>query len=74
MKYFDLPKYSRWTQQAIDCYLSGCNCSNCFIKKYFDKVTTEKYHPHCRMKSTVIALVKHLGKPDLQDMNRILED
>lgn len=45
-----------WTPSAIDCYERGCNCKDCNIP-----------HPEseaCRMKDTVLALVKTIGKPE----------
>lgn len=48
--------YNRWTESAKLCYYNGCCCTKCNIvpKDFKDK---------CRMKSVVIELVKHLGKP-----------
>lgn len=48
-----------WTPTAIDCYLLGCSCSKCNLYKiYFDKTNTR-----CRMKDTVIELVRRYGAP-----------
>ena len=48
-----------WTPTAIDCYRLGCLCSNCNINKiYFAKSSFK-----CRMKYTVIELVRKLGVP-----------
>ena len=48
-----------WTLSAIDCYNLGCNCSKCNLYKiYFSDG-----HVKCRMKNTVIELVRRLGTP-----------
>ena len=48
-----------WTPSAIDCYLIGCSCSKCNLNKiYFAKSQIR-----CRMKETVIELVRRLGVP-----------
>lgn len=48
-----------WTPTAVDCYLLGCACSKCNLYKiYFANVDG-----HCRMKETVIELVRRLGVP-----------
>ena len=48
-----------WTQSAIDCYNIGCNCSNCNLYKiYFSKSIFK-----CKMKETVVELVRKIGKP-----------
>ena len=48
-----------WTPTAIDCYLLGCSCSKCNLYKiYFFKSGIR-----CRMKDTVIELVRRLGIP-----------
>lgn len=50
-----------WTPTAEECYRIGCNCSKCNIYKiYF----SENYFK-CRMKETVIELVRKLGKPNI---------
>lgn len=48
-----------WTQSAIDCYQLGCSCSKCNLYKIY-------FYPsniRCRMKETVIELVRRLGIP-----------
>ena len=48
-----------WTPTAIDCYSLGCSCSKCNLYKiYFLKSGIR-----CRMKDTVIELVRRLGIP-----------
>ena len=47
-----------WTPTAIDCYSIGCCCYKCNLYKiYFNKGT------RCRMKETVIELVRKFGAP-----------
>lgn len=71
MIFAELPIYKRWTNTAIECYLSGCRYSECFIKSYFDSVTSENYKPQCQMKRAVFALVKNIGKPTQEDIERV---
>lgn len=48
-----------WTPTAVECYQIGCTCSNCNLYKiYFLKNNTQ-----CRMKETVIELVRRFGIP-----------
>ncbi len=48
-----------WTPTAIDCYSIGCSCSKCNLYRiYFLKSNIR-----CRMKDTVIELVRRLGTP-----------
>ena len=48
-----------WTPTAIDCYSIGCTCSKCNIYRIYFASTDGK----CRMKDTVIELVRRLGIP-----------
>lgn len=58
-----------WTPTAIDCYNIGCSCSKCNLHKiYFSKSTNK-----CKMKETVIELVRKIGAPKLEEPN-FLED
>ena len=51
-----------WTPTAKECYQLGCNCSKCNLYKiYFTKSLFK-----CKMKETVIELVRKYGKPDLK--------
>lgn len=51
--------FKNWTPTAIDCYLLGCSCSKCNLYRiYFMKNDIR-----CRMKDTVIELVRRLGAP-----------
>ncbi len=48
-----------WTPTAVDCYKLGCSCSRCNLYKiYFSGMDMR-----CRMKDTVIELVRRLGAP-----------
>lgn len=44
----------QWTKAAIDCYNRGCVCRGCPMSKLESR---------CRMKSSVIELVKKFGAP-----------
>lgn len=46
----------RWSKGAIQCYNIGCRCSICNIVPLWFK-------DKCRMKESVIELVKKFGKP-----------
>ena len=48
-----------WTPAAIDCYSIGCRCSKCNLYKIYFSNSGFK----CRMKDTVIELVRKLGVP-----------
>ena len=50
------PKVHRWTKSAIDCYNSGCRCSECEYSKILASP--------CKMKKTVLELVRIFGKPE----------
>lgn len=50
------PKIRRWTKSAIDCYNSGCRCSECEYPKILSSP--------CQMKKTVFELVRLFGKPE----------
>ena len=56
----------RWTQTAIDCYKRGCVCQGCFYKDFF-KDSVQR----CQMKSSVIELVRVLGKPNIDAQEAI---
>lgn len=49
-----------WTPTAIDCYKLGCRCSKCNIYKIYFANAPYK----CKMKETVIELVRKLGAPE----------
>ena len=48
-----------WTPSAIECYQLGCNCSKCNLYKFLFKDSLSK----CKMKETVIELVRRFGSP-----------
>ena len=47
-----------WTPSAVDCYSIGCCCSKCNLYKLYFKGNSK-----CKMKETVIELVRKLGAP-----------
>lgn len=49
-------QFFKWTPGAIDCYNRGCNCEGCPIKRVMES--------HCWMKSSVMLLVREIGKPN----------
>lgn len=53
-----------WTPTAIECYQIGCSCSKCNIYKIYFFNTGMR----CRMKDTVIELVRRFGAP-LEELN-----
>lgn len=48
-------KYKRWSITAVFCYKRGCVCENCPVQKELET--------KCKMKSSVIELVRVLGIP-----------
>lgn len=52
---------SNWTPTAIDCYFLGCNCSKCLLNELYFKNSVYK----CKMKETVIELVRKNGAPKM---------
>lgn len=48
-----------WTPTAIECYQGGCTCSRCYLYKLYFSGSDVK----CKMKDTVIELVRRLGIP-----------
>lgn len=54
--------YYKWTESAIECYKRGCSCEDCPVK--------ETMETPCRMKHTVMIIVKNIGAPlEKQQMN-----
>ena len=49
-----------WTMSAYDCYKLGCNCKMCHLYSIYFKDSLTK----CKMKETVIELVRKLGVPN----------
>ena len=56
-------KYRYWTPGAIECYQRGCVCEGCLTGQIMEQ--------HCRMKSSVIQLIKTLGPPKIFTTNVI---
>lgn len=54
----------RWTPSAIECYQRGCVCSGCFYKEFFGDGANK-----CRMKTSVLELVRLLGAPPKIDQS-----
>lgn len=52
-----------WTPTAIDCYSIGCSCSKCNLYKLYFAETAG----NCRMKDTVIELVRRFGAPNKEN-------
>lgn len=48
-----------WTRTAFDCYLIGCTCHKCNLNKIYFLENDFK----CKMKDTVIELVRKHGIP-----------
>jgi len=61
--FYDIPNYKRWTRTAIFCYERGGNCRGCPIKNIME---TE-----CKMKYSVIQLVRNIGKPKGNEYEQI---
>ena len=53
-----------WTPTAIDCYKSGCRCSQCNLYKIYFADSIMK----CKMKDTVIELVRKFGAPKEEEL------
>ena len=53
----------RWTRQAALCYCIGSNCNRCDIPS--DII------PRCKMRVSVLELVKTLGKPPKKMIQKI---
>lgn len=60
--------YQRWTPSAIMCWKRGCICKGCIYEKFFISIK------ECRMKSSVIKLVKNFGPPPNLEEKTILEE
>ncbi len=50
-----------WTEQAVECYKLGCDCSKCSISK-------GQYSFVCQMPKVVKILLKMAGKPGKGNM------
>ena len=53
-----------WTEQAIRCYMSSADCSNCAIPK-------GNYSFVCQMNKVVPVLLETLGQPDTRAVQRL---
>ena len=47
----------QWTKSSIECYENGCTCSKC-------QNVPEFFKPQCKMKKSVLKLVKLYGSPE----------
>lgn len=56
----------KWTDAAIHCYERGCICRGCLFNKMIGK--------SCRMKESVLGLVKKFGKPKGIITKNIIEE
>jgi len=53
-----------WTDQAIMCYSSGCNCTECSI-------TQGNYSFVCQMPGVIKILLEQVGPPDQERMQKL---
>lgn len=69
-------KVYRWTQDAVECYKRGCNCNGCFFENYFTNSDYRypKYKQKCRMKYSVLELVRIIGIPEDISGKTIIKD
>lgn len=63
-----MAEYRRWTEAAVECWKRGCICKGCIYENFFKSIKK------CRMKSSVITLVKKLGPPPNLKEKTILRD
>lgn len=64
---YDVAAVRRWTRAAFECYQRGCKCKGCYYDGFFRNSRKENglgKNYKCRMKGTVIALVREFGIPD----------
>ena len=54
-----------WTDQAIRCYLTGCNCTECSI-------ASSNYSFVCQMPAVIEILLEQIGPPDQNKINKLL--
>ena len=54
-----------WTDQALRCYLSRCNCTDCSIAK-------SNYSFACQMPTVIGILLKQIGPPHKNKINKLL--
>ena len=73
IKYLNLKKHDEisnsitknWTDQALRCYLSNCNCTECSIAK-------NNYSFACQMPTVIGILLKQIGPPNKNKINKLL--
>lgn len=58
----NVARVRRWTYTAVECYARGCVCTGCWYNDFF-KPSNFK----CRMKYTIIELVKCFGPPTTEN-------
>ncbi len=54
-----------WTDQAIRCYLSNCNCMECSVAK-------SNYSFVCQMSSVVKILLEQIGPPEQNKIDKLV--
>lgn len=54
-----------WTDQAIMCYASACNCVDCSI-------TQGNYSFVCQMPGVIKILLEQIGPPELERIQKLL--
>lgn len=67
-RYETVADVRRWSFTAVECYVRKCTCKDCFYEGFFKK-TREDYdlgnNYNCKMKATVLELIRTFGPPDL---------
>lgn len=54
-----------WTDQAMRCYLTGCNCENCSVAK-------GNYSFVCQMPAVIEVLLEQIGPPEQNKVKKLL--
>jgi len=54
-----------WTDQAIRCYLSNCNCIDCSVAK-------SNYSFVCQMSSVIKILLEQMGPPEQNKIDKLV--
>ncbi len=54
-----------WTEQAIRCYLTKCNCTQC-------SVAQGNYSFVCQMPAVIEILLEQIGPPEQNKINKLL--
>ena len=57
----------KWTETTIECYLRGCNCTNCNVTPKLDS-------GKCKAKKAVMELIKQNKKPPVKRRELILDN